>query len=168
MCNFRIGNGYDVHALAEGESLILGGIRIEHTKGTVAHSDGDVLIHALCDALLGAVALGDIGKLFPDTDMAYKGIDSTILLSRTIEAVRQEGYEVGNVDITIALQRPKLRPYIDQMRERLAEVMGVEGGAVSIKATTTEKLGFEGRGEGVSAYAVVLLNGNILEKTLLS
>jgi 2-C-methyl-D-erythritol 2,4-cyclodiphosphate synthase len=123
----------------------------------VAHSDGDVAIHALCDALLGAVALGDIGKHFPDNDMTYKGIDSTILLSRTIELLKTEGYKVGNVDITIALERPKLRPHIDQMRARLAEVMGVEIGAVSVKATTTEKLGFTGRGEGVAAYAVALV-----------
>ena len=116
--------------------------------------------------LLGAAALGDIGKLFPDTDMAYKGIDSTILLERTVDLIRKEGYEVGNVDITIALQTPKLRPHIDQMRARLAEVMGVEVEAVSVKATTTERLGFEGRGEGVSAYAVVLLKGNVLERTL--
>jgi 2-C-methyl-D-erythritol 2,4-cyclodiphosphate synthase len=153
----RIGFGYDVHALAEELPLVLCGIRVPSTFGCVAHSDGDVAIHALCDALLGAVALGDIGKHFPDNDMTYKGIDSTILLRRTIEAVRQEGYEVGNVDITIALQRPKLRPYIDQMRERLAEVMGVEVGAVSVKATTTEKLGFTGREEGISAYATVLI-----------
>jgi 2-C-methyl-D-erythritol 2,4-cyclodiphosphate synthase len=123
----------------------------------VAHSDGDVAIHALCDALLGAVALGDIGKHFPDNDMTYKGIDSTILLLRTIERLKTEGYKVGNVDITIALERPKLRPHIDQMRARLAEVMGVEIGAVSVKATTTEKLGFTGRGEGVAAYAVALV-----------
>ena len=162
----RIGFGYDVHALAEGLDLVLGGVKVPSAVGCVAHSDGDVAIHALCDALLGAVALGDIGKLFPDTDMAYKGIDSTILLERTVELIRKEGYEIGNVDITIALQAPKLRPHIDQMRARLAEVMGVEVEAVSVKATTTERLGFEGRGEGVSAYAVVLLKGNVLERTL--
>ena len=156
--DIRIGQGYDVHALAEGLRLVLCGVEIEHTKGCVAHSDGDVAIHALCDALLGAIAAGDIGKLFPDTDQAYKGIDSTILLSRTMELIRKEGYEVGNVDITIALERPKLRPHIDQMRARLAEVMGVEVGVVSVKATTTEKLGFTGRMEGVAAYAVALLN----------
>lgn len=154
----RIGFGYDVHALAEGLNLVLCGVGVPSTFGCVAHSDGDVAIHALCDALLGAIAAGDIGKLFPDTDQAYKGIDSTILLSRTVELVRKEGYEVGNVDITIAMERPKLRPLIDQMRARLAEVMGVEVGAVSVKATTTEKLGFTGRGEGVAAYAVALLN----------
>ncbi|MBO5693222.1 MAG: 2-C-methyl-D-erythritol 2,4-cyclodiphosphate synthase [Tidjanibacter sp.] len=153
----RIGFGYDVHALAEELDLVLCGVKVPSTFGCVAHSDGDVAIHALCDALLGAVALGDIGKHFPDNDMTYKGIDSTILLSRTIEFLKTEGYKVGNVDITIALERPKLRPHIDQMRARLAEVMGVEIGAVSVKATTTEKLGFTGRGEGVAAYAVALV-----------
>ena len=153
----RIGFGYDVHALAEGLPFVICGVKVESEKGCIAHSDGDVAIHALCDALLGAVALGDIGKHFPDTDNSYKGIDSTILLGRTIDLLRNEGYKVGNVDITIALQRPKLRPHIDQMREHLAEVMGVEVGAVSVKATTTEKLGFTGREEGVAAYAVALV-----------
>lgn len=153
----RIGFGFDVHALAEGLRLVLCGVEVPSTFGCVAHSDGDVAIHALCDALLGAVALGDIGKHFPDNDQTYKGIDSTILLARTIELLKAEGYKVGNVDITIALERPKLRPHIDQMRARLAEVMGTEVGAVSVKATTTEKLGFTGRGEGVSAYAVALV-----------
>ena len=154
----RIGFGYDVHALAEGLPFVICGVKVDSALGCVAHSDGDVAIHALCDALLGAIAAGDIGKLFPDTDQAYKGIDSTILLSRTMELIRKEDYEVGNVDITIALERPKLRPHIDQMRARLAEVMGVEVGVVSVKATTTEKLGFTGRMEGVAAYAVALLN----------
>ena len=153
----RIGHGYDVHAFAEGLPLVLCGIRVESPLGCVAHSDGDVAIHALCDALLGAAALGDIGKHFPDTDLAYKNIDSTILLSRTIDLLQKEGYKVGNVDITIALERPKLRPHIDQMRARLAEVMGVDLSVVSVKATTTEKLGFTGRQEGVAAYAVALL-----------
>lgn len=153
----RIGFGYDVHAFAEGLPLVLCGVKVESPFGCVAHSDGDVAIHALCDALLGAIAAGDIGKLFPDTDQAYKGIDSTILLARTIDLLRKEGYKVGNVDITIALQRPKLRPHIDRMRERLAEVMGASVGAVSVKATTTEKLGFTGREEGVAAYAVALV-----------
>ncbi len=143
--------------MAEGLSLVLCGVKVPSTFGCVAHSDGDVAIHALCDALLGAVALGDIGKHFPDNDQTYKGIDSTILLARTIDLLKAEGYKVGNVDITIAIERPKLRPHIDQMRARLAEVMGVEVGAVSVKATTTEKLGFTGRGEGVSAYAVALV-----------
>lgn len=156
-CNFRIGHGYDVHALEEGLDLWLGGLKIEHTKGCVAHSDGDVVIHALCDALLGAAALGDIGKLFPDTAAEFKGIDSKILLRRVVERLAEAGYRIGNVDCTIAMQRPKLRPYIDQMRQTLAEVMGVETEQVSIKATTTERLGFEGREEGVSTHAVALI-----------
>ena len=155
--DIRIGQGYDVHALAEGLRLVLCGIEIEHTKGCVAHSDGDVAIHALCDALLGALALGDIGKLFPDSDPQYKGIDSTKLLSVVVDRIESEGYKVGNVDITIAMQRPKLRPHIDNMRERLAQVIGIDTNRVSVKATTTERLGFEGREEGVSATAVTLL-----------
>lgn len=154
---FRIGHGYDVHALAEGLGLWLGGVKIEHSKGCVAHSDGDVAIHAICDALLGAAALGDIGKLFPDTSAEFKGIDSKILLGRVVEALKSEGYQVGNVDCTIAMQRPKLRPHIDRMREVLASVMGIEVDCLSIKATTTEHLGFEGREEGVSTHAVALI-----------
>lgn len=157
MTQFRIGNGYDVHALAEGESLILGGIKIEHTKGTVAHSDGDVAIHALCDALLGALALGDIGKHFPDSSAEFKGIDSTILLERVMELIRNQGYELSNADITIAMQKPKLASFIPLMRERIAQVMNVETSAISVKATTTEKLGFVGREEGVEVYASVLV-----------
>lgn len=160
MTQFRIGNGYDVHALAEGESLILGGIRIEHTKGTVAHSDGDVAIHALCDALLGALALGDIGKHFPDSSAEFKGIGSTILLERVMELIRNQGYELSNADITIAMQKPKLAPFIPLMRERIAQVMNVETSAISVKATTTEKLGFVGREEGVEVYASVLVYKN--------
>ena len=160
MTQFRIGNGYDVHALAEGESLILGGIRIEHTKGTVAHSDGDVAIHALCDALLGALALGDIGKHFPDSSAEFKGIDSKILLERVMELIRNQGYELSNADITIAMQKPKLAPFIPLMRERIAQVMNVETSAISVKATTTEKLGFVGREEGVEVYASVLVYKN--------
>lgn len=155
--DFRIGHGYDVHALADGLRLVLGGVEIEHTKGCVAHSDGDVAIHAICDAMLGALALGDIGKLFPDSDLRYKGIDSTLLLKEVVDVVRAKGYSVGNVDCTIAMQRPKLRPHIDTMRQRLAEVIGIDVDRVSVKATTTEKLGFEGREEGVSTTAVVLL-----------
>lgn len=155
--DIRIGQGYDVHALAEGLRLVLCGVEIEHTKGCVAHSDGDVAIHALCDALLGALALGDIGKLFPDSDPQYKGIDSTKLIRVVVDRIENEGYKVGNVDITIAMQRPKLRPHIDQMRERLSEVIGIDVSRVSVKATTTERLGFEGREEGVSATAVTLL-----------
>lgn len=157
MTQFRIGNGYDVHALAEGESLILGGIRIEHTKGTVAHSDGDVAIHALCDALLGALALGDIGKHFPDSSAEFKGIDSKILLERVMELIRNQGYELSNADITIAMQKPKLAPFIPLMRERIAQVMNVETSSISVKATTTEKLGFVGREEGVEVYVSVLV-----------
>lgn len=157
MESIRIGNGYDVHALAAGQPLYLGGVRIESPVGCIAHSDGDVAIHALCDALLGALALGDIGKHFPDSSEEFKGIDSKILLRRTMELVRKEGYKVGNADITIAMQAPKLAPYIMQMRETLAEIMEVTASQVSVKATTTEKLGFVGRGEGCEVYAVVLV-----------
>ena len=155
--DFRIGHGYDVHALADGLPLVLGGVRINHSKGCVAHSDGDVAIHAVCDALLGAVALGDIGKHFPDTSADFAGIDSKILLRRVAAMVREKGYEIGNVDCTIAMQRPKLRPHIDEMRRELAETMGVGIDRVSVKATTTERMGFEGREEGVSAHAVALV-----------
>ncbi len=157
MTDIRIGNGYDVHQLASGLPLWLGGVQIESPVGCVAHSDGDVAIHALCDALLGALALGDIGKHFPDTSDEFKGIDSKILLARTMELVRREDYKVGNVDITIALQSPKLAPYIMQMRETLADLLGVSLSAVSVKATTTERLGFVGRGEGCEVWAAALL-----------
>ena len=153
----RIGNGYDVHALAEGLPLWLGGVLIESPIGCIAHSDGDVAIHALCDALLGALALGDIGKHFPDTSDEFAGIDSKILLARVVSLVRSKGWEIGNVDVTIAMQRPKLAPYIMAMRETMAGVMGVSVEDVSVKATTTEKLGFVGRGEGCEVYAVALL-----------
>lgn len=159
MTDFRIGNGYDVHALAPGLPLVLGGVRIESEFGCVAHSDGDVAIHALCDALLGAVAAGDIGKHFPDSSEAFKGIDSKILLSKTMDILKGKGYHLVNADITIAMQAPKLAPYIDRMRESLAAVMGIETGNVSVKATTTEHLGFVGRSEGCEAYAVVLVAG---------
>ncbi|MGN1210130.1 MAG: 2-C-methyl-D-erythritol 2,4-cyclodiphosphate synthase [Candidatus Cryptobacteroides sp.] len=155
--DIRIGNGYDVHALAEGLPLWLGGIRIDSPIGCIAHSDGDVAIHALCDALLGALALGDIGKHFPDTSEEFKGIDSKILLKRVMELVRDAGWQVGNADITIAMQRPKLAPYIMKMRECLASIMDIPVDCVSVKATTTEKLGFVGRGEGCEVYAAVLL-----------
>ena len=155
--NFRIGHGYDVHALAPGLELWLGGIWIEHELGCVAHSDGDVVIHALCDALLGAAALGDIGLHFPDNSDTYKGIDSKILLRKTIELLANHGYRIGNVDWTLCLQRPKVRPHIDTMRRTLANVMGIAVENVSVKATTTEKLGFVGRQEGVEAHAVVLI-----------
>ena len=155
--NFRIGHGYDVHALGEGLRLVLGGVEIPHTKGCIAHSDGDVLVHAICDALLGAAALGDIGKHFPDTSAEFKGIDSLILLRRVVALLAEKGYQIGNIDSTIAMQRPKLRPYIDLMRERIAAAAGVSVEQVSVKATTTERLGVEGEDKGVSATAVVLL-----------
>ena len=150
----RVGNGYDVHALKEGLPMWLCGIKIPSEKGFVAHSDGDVAIHALCDALLGAAALGDIGLHFPDSDPKFKGIDSKKLLSEVVSMLE---YDILNVDITIALQEPKLRPFIDQMRETLAGIMGVEKGQVSVKATTEEHLGFTGRGEGISAQAAALI-----------
>lgn len=155
--DIRIGHGYDVHALADGLRLVLCGVEIKHTKGCVAHSDGDVAIHAICDALLGALALGDIGKLFPDSDARYKGIDSTLLLKHVVELVSSNGYAISNIDCTIAMQRPKLRPHIDNMRKCLADVVGIAVDRVSVKATTTEHLGFEGREEGVSATAVTIL-----------
>ncbi|MDE6857969.1 MAG: 2-C-methyl-D-erythritol 2,4-cyclodiphosphate synthase [Alistipes sp.] len=157
MMNFRIGYGYDVHALADGLRLVLGGVEIEHSKGCVAHSDGDVAIHAICDALLGAAALGDIGLHFPDTSDDFAGIDSRILLRRTAALLAERGYRVGNIDCTIAMQRPKLRPHIDAMRAALAADMNIAVDCVSVKATTTERLGFEGREEGVSASAAALI-----------
>ena len=153
----RIGFGYDVHRFAENRDLWLGGIKIPHSKGLLGHSDADVLIHAICDALLGAAALGDIGKHFPDTDHEYKGIDSKILLSETARLITNAGYKIANIDSTIAMQAPKIASYIEQMRITLSSLLQIETGQVSVKATTTEKLGFEGREEGVSAYAVVLL-----------
>ena len=158
--NFRIGNGYDVHALAEGLPMRLCGVGIEHDKGPVAHSDGDAAIHALCDALLGAAALGDIGLHFPDTSPEYRGIDSRILLSRTVALLGSRGWSIGNVDVTICLQRPKLRPRIDAMRHTLAEILNISVERVSVKATTTERLGFVGREEGVAVYATALIYGN--------
>lgn len=155
--DIRIGNGYDVHSLQEGLPMWLCGVRIDSPKGFVAYSDGDVAIHALCDALLGALALGDIGRHFPDKSDEFKGIDSKILLGRVTELIAREGYAVVNVDITIALQAPKIGPYIQEMRECLAKVMGIPADRVSVKATTTERLGFEGREEGCSAYAVALV-----------
>ena len=157
MTDFRIGHGYDVHALDDGLRLVLGGVEIPHAKGCVAHSDGDVAIHALCDALLGAAALGDIGLHFPDSSDEFRGIDSRILLRRVAALLRKKGYAIGNVDCTIRMQRPKLRPYIDRMREALAADLGIGADRVSVKATTTEQLGFEGREEGVSVSAVALI-----------
>ena len=155
--NFRIGFGYDVHQLQEGLPFWLGGVNIEHHAGAVGHSDADVLLHAICDALLGAAALGDIGEHFPDTDPAYKGISSSILLQRTIQLIRSKGYEIGNIDTTVCLQTPKIKPYIPEMRKQIAQTLNVDEGVVSVKATTEEKLGFTGRQEGISAYAVVLI-----------
>lgn len=155
---FRIGQGYDVHRLVEGRELWLCGVRIPHSLGLLGHSDADVAIHALCDALLGALALGDIGKHFPDSEPEYKGIDSRILLRHVMELVRTNGYDVCNVDVTVMAQKPKLAPYIQEMRRTLADTMNVAVDQVSVKATTTERLGFEGREEGISASAVCLLH----------
>ena len=155
--DIRIGNGYDVHALAPGLPMWLGGVHIPSENGFVAHSDGDVAIHALCDALLGCLALGDIGHLFPDSDPAWKGVDSKLLLSKVVSLVRERGYRVGNVDITIALQRPKLAPHIGAMRVALSAILDVPEDCVSVKATTTERLGFVGRGEGCEVWASALI-----------
>ena len=159
--NFRVGIGYDVHQLAEGYMLWLGGIEVPHVKGSVGHSDGDVLIHAICDAMLGAVAMRDIGYHFPDTDASFKGIDSKVLLKRVQSIITDKGYAVGNIDSTICLQKPKLKDLIPEMQRTLEQVLYLPQGTVSVKATTTEKLGFVGREEGVSAYAVVMLKKNI-------
>ena len=156
--NFRVGFGFDVHKLQDGLDFWLGGIKVPHTKGGLGHSDADVLIHSICDALLGAANLGDIGKHFPDTDSQYKGIDSKILLSSVMKLIREKGYELGNVDSTICLQKPKIGSYIPEMQKVLASCMEVDQDFVSIKVTTTEKLSFVGREEGISAYATVLIN----------
>ncbi|GAB4327104.1 MAG: 2-C-methyl-D-erythritol 2,4-cyclodiphosphate synthase [Flammeovirgaceae bacterium] len=153
----RVGQGYDVHRLKEGYDLWLGGIKIPHRLGAVGHSDADVLIHAICDALLGAANLKDIGYHFSDKDPQYKGIDSKILLKEVVKKIKEKGYQIGNVDCTLRLQQPKIAPYIDEMREILAKVMEISPEDVSIKATTTEKLGFVGREEGLSAMAVALI-----------
>ena len=153
----RIGHGYDVHAFTEGNHIVLGGVRITHSHSFAAHSDGDVLIHALCDALLGAMALGDIGKHFPDTSAEFENIDSRVLLCHVMHLVQQRGYRLGNADMTIIAQAPKLAPHIDAMRDILARDMQADIGQVNVKATTTEKLGFAGRKEGIAAHAVVLL-----------
>ncbi len=153
----RVGLGYDVHRLAKGEEFWLGGIKIEHDKGAVGHSDADVLIHAICDALLGAANLRDIGYQFPDTDDQYKGIDSKVLLSKVNDLIKERGYSIGNIDATVCLQQPKINPHIPNMRECLAEVLEMDQDDISLKATTSEKIGFVGREEGVSAQAVVLI-----------
>ena len=155
---FRIGQGYDVHKLIEGRDLWLCGIKVPHTHGLLGHSDADVAIHALCDALLGAAALRDIGYHFPDTNEEFKGVDSKLLLAETVRIIKNAGWEIGNVDVTIIAQSPKLKGYIEEMREVLARVMEVDIIAVSVKATTTEHLGFEGRKEGISAMAVALIH----------
>ncbi|MBO7228702.1 MAG: 2-C-methyl-D-erythritol 2,4-cyclodiphosphate synthase [Bacteroidales bacterium] len=157
MKNIRVGIGYDVHQFAEGKELWLGGIKIDATRGLLGHSDADVLIHAICDALLGAVHLRDIGFHFPDTSADYKNIDSKILLRKVVDLIHSKGFRIGNIDVVVMAQQPKLNPYIELMQNCLAEVMGIEEEDVTIKATTTEKLGFVGREEGIAAQAVVLL-----------
>ena len=154
---FRVGHGYDVHKLVEDRKLIIGGVEIPHSKGLLGHSDADVLAHAICDALLGAAALGDIGKHFPDNDDRYKDVDSLVLLEKVCELIRNKGYEISNVDSTILAQAPKLRPYIDEKRSKLAKAMKLDIDELSVKATTEERLGFTGREEGIAAHAVVLL-----------
>lgn len=153
----RIGHGYDVHRLTEGRKLVLGGVEIPYERGLLGHSDADVLLHALMDALLGAAALGDIGKLFPDTDEQYRGADSRVLLREVARRLQAEGYTVGNVDVTLIAQRPKVAPYIPQMRQNIAEDIGVELSQVNVKATTEEHLGFTGSGDGMAAHAVALI-----------
>ncbi len=156
----RIGHGYDVHRLVEGRKLVLGGVEISYEKGLDGHSDADVLVHAVMDALLGAAALGDIGKHFPDTDEAYRGIDSLLLLDHVSEAIAQKGYTISNIDVTVIAQKPKLSPYIPLMKERLTQRLHLEEDQLNIKATTEERLGFTGRGEGISCHAVCLLEKN--------
>lgn len=160
--DIRVGLGFDVHRLSEGEELWMGGIKIPHSKGTIAHSDGDVLIHAICDALLGAVCLGDLGTHFPDTSEEFKGIDSKILLKRVFAMVKEKNYRIVNIDSVISAQRPRIMPYVSDMRNSLANILETDPDRVSIKATTTERLGFEGREEGISARAVVLIGNSDL------
>ena len=157
MCSFRVGHGYDVHRLVPERALILGGVTVPYEKGLLGHSDADVLLHAVCDALLGALALGDIGKHFPDTDPAYKNVDSRILLSRTAALIREKGWQIGNIDATVVAQAPHLSPYVQQMRENIAAVLELPLDAISVKATTEEHLGFTGEGLGIAAHAVCLL-----------
>lgn len=154
---YRIGFGVDFHQLVEGRELWLGGVLIPHTKGAIGHSDADVLLHAICDALLGAACLGDIGVHFPDTEAAYKNIDSKILLQKTVELISKEGYTIVNIDSSLSLEEPKIKPYINQMQKLISGIAGIKENVVSIKATTTEKMGFVGRKEGLVAYATVLL-----------
>ncbi len=154
---FRIGFGIDFHQLVEQRELWIGGVRVEHTKGSLGHSDADVLLHAICDAMLGAACLGDIGLHFPDTDAAYKNIDSKILLKKTNELIQNSGYQIGNIDSTVCLEYPKIKPYVNDIQKVIAAILEIDTNLVSIKATTSEKMGFVGRGEGISAYATVLL-----------
>ncbi len=156
--NYRLGTGYDVHRLVKGEKLILGGVHIPFEKGTLGHSDADVLLHAICDALLGALALGDIGVHFPDSDERWRNISSLLLLEKVIKLVNENGFQIANIDATLILQEPKIQSYIPEMRDNIAQAVNVDQKFVSVKATTTEGLGFEGRGEGISAQAVCLLN----------
>lgn len=156
----RAGTGFDVHALVPGRSLVLGGVAIEHERGLLAHSDGDVLLHAITDALLGAAGLGDIGKMFPDSDEGWRGADSRVLLSQAVARVRAQGWRIENVDCTLIAQAPKIAPYVDAMRAAIGAILGVEVDAINIKGKTTERLGFTGRGEGIAAQAVALLAGD--------
>lgn len=155
--NIRIGHGYDVHRLVGGRALILGGVKIPYEKGLLGHSDADVLLHAICDSLLGALALGDIGTHFPDSDARYKGVDSSVLLSSTAALIREKGWQIGNIDATILAQAPRLAPHISKMRENIAKTLAISADAISVKATTEEGLGFTGEGLGISAHAVCLL-----------
>jgi 2-C-methyl-D-erythritol 2,4-cyclodiphosphate synthase len=155
--SFRIGQGVDFHQLAEGRDLWLGGVKVPHTKGALGHSDADVLLHAICDALLGALALGDIGTHFPDTSSEFKNIDSKILLKRSYDLIKQQGYKIVNIDSTLCLEKPKIKPYVEEMREVIAGILNISVRDISIKATTTEQMGFVGRGEGLVAYASALL-----------
>lgn len=157
MFNYRVGNGYDVHKLVEGRKLIIGGVEIPYEKGLLGHSDADVLVHSIMDALLGACGESDIGKHFPDNDAAYKGISSLVLLGKVKDILSVRGYSIGNIDSIIVAERPKLAPYIDEMKTRIAEVLQLEEACIGIKATTTEGLGFAGKGEGIAAYAVANL-----------
>tara|TARA_B100001113_G_C20800437_1_gene487976 strand:- start:2 stop:487 length:486 start_codon:yes stop_codon:yes gene_type:complete len=155
--NYRIGHGYDVHKLEKGNKFIIGGIEIKHSKGAVGHSDADVVIHVICDALLGAMSLGDIGSHFPDTDIKFKGIDSKILLGNVVKIMKEKKFEVVNIDVTVMLEKPKLRDYIDTMRKTISSILGSDISSISVKATTTEGLGFVGREEGVAAHCVCLI-----------
>lgn len=161
MAGIRIGQGFDVHAFAPGDHVMLGGVRIPHSHGLLAHSDGDVVLHALADALLGALALGDIGHFFPDTDPAWRGADSAVLLQKVYQRIQEAGYRLGNADMTVIAQRPKMAPHIGAMQARMAELLQVDAAQLSVKASTTERLGFTGREEGIAVIAVVLLEATV-------